>query len=217
MKLKRIIAAALSLMILGGCNGATPSATDENGSEPPAAAEPAKGEIRDISSMELIGELTAGWNLGNTLDATGKTLSSETAWGNPTTTKEMFDKVKEAGFDLIRIPVTWEGHMDSENNIDPEWMERVKTVVDYAIDDDTYVIINLHHEEWNNPFYDNKDAACAKIKSVWAQIAECFKDYDEHLIFEGQNEPRQKRHAQRMGRRHRRGLGRGKRNQCGVC
>ena len=204
MKIKRLFTAALCVCLLatGSCGNEnnTPDSSDVSDS---AAAEEAPtvtsgapasvvdGEIRDISSMELIGELTAGWNLGNTLDTgSGQGLSSETAWGNPVTTKEMMDTVKEAGFDIIRIPVTWKNHLDGEDNIDPVWLDRVQEIVDFTIDEDTYVIINLHHEDWNYPFYDNKDAAVTKMKKVWSQIAERFKDYDEHLIFEGQNEPR---------------------------
>lgn len=199
MKTKRLFAALLcgAILISSSCgtNDTTPEISEPVVTEPivssNAPASVVDGEIRDISSVELISELTAGWNLGNTLDATGGTgVSSETSWGNPVTTKEMMDTVKSAGFDIVRIPVTWGGHLDSENNIDPAWMDRVQQVVDYTIDEDTYVIINLHHEDWNYPFYDNQEAATAKMKAVWGQIAERFKDYDEHLIFEGQNEPR---------------------------
>lgn len=201
MKTKRIFSALLcsAILITSSCGTKEmPDNTTESAETTPSAvisgapASVVDGEIRDISSMELISELTAGWNLGNTLDATGRTdITSETSWGNPLTTKEMMDTVKAAGFDIVRIPVTWGGHLDADNNIDPAWMDRVQQVVDYTIDEDTYVIINLHHEDWNYPFYDNKDAAVSKIKAVWSQIAERFKDYDEHLIFEGQNEPRQ--------------------------
>lgn len=204
MKLKKIIAcilcAGLLTVSLSACDTeADTENTDDTTAQTEAAAEETgastavSGEIRDISSMELISELVAGWNLGNTLDATGGTgLTSETSWGNPYTTKEMLDAVKAKGFNLIRIPVTWAKHLDSEDNIDPEWMDRVQEVVNYAIDENTYVIINLHHEEWNNTFIEKKDETVEKIKTVWAQIAERFKDYDEHLIFEGQNEPRKK-------------------------
>lgn len=198
MKLKRFFAAAMAALMLSGCNGNAAedivTETQAVSAEPViyAADESVLGEIRDFSSMELIGELVAGWNLGNTLDATGTGLESETAWGNPKTTKEMLDTIKAAGFNLIRIPVTWTGHLDAEDNIDPEWMARVTEVVNYAIDDNTYVIINLHHEDWNYAFGDNKEKAVTKIKKIWSQIAENFKDYDEHLIFEGQNEPRMK-------------------------
>ena len=201
MKLKKIIACLLCAGMLSSCTGNTPDATTTTAAEttPAVTTQPENtntaisGEIRDISSMELISELTAGWNLGNTLDATGGSgLSSETSWGNPETTKEMMDTVKAAGFNIIRIPTTWARHLDDENNIDPEWMDRVQEIVDFTIDENTYVIINLHHEEWNNTFIEKKDATVEKMKKVWSQIAERFKDYDEHLIFEGQNEPRKK-------------------------
>ncbi|MBQ8614164.1 MAG: glycoside hydrolase family 5 protein [Ruminiclostridium sp.] len=205
MKAKRIFAALLcgAMLMTSSCSADTNTDTTTDATDAPvsdsvssegasdALASVVDGEIRDITSMELISELTAGWNLGNTLDATGGMgVTSETSWGNPTTTKEMMDTVKEAGFDIIRIPVTWTGHLGAEDNIDPEWMDRVQEVVDYTIDEETYVILNLHHEEWNYPFYDNEEAAVAKMKKIWGQIAERFKDYDEHLIFEGQNEPR---------------------------
>lgn len=149
--------------------------------------------IRDISSTELVKEMNIGWNLGNTLDATGGfMLSSEINWGNPKTKKEMIDMVKEAGFNVIRLPITWQNHMGPapEYVLHSNWMDRVQEVVDYAIDNDMYVIINLHHEEWHFPSYDNLETAKTQLLAVWSQIAERFKDYDEHLIFESMNEPR---------------------------
>jgi len=151
--------------------------------------------IRDIPSMELIKEFSIGWNLGNTLDATGSSyLSSETSWGNPYTEKEVFDTVKEAGFNIVRIPVSWGKHLGPEPDykIQEEWLDRVNEVVDYGIDNGLYVILNMHHEEWHFPSYENFEKANTILTSVWAQIAERFKYYDEHLIFEGMNEPRMK-------------------------
>lgn len=152
--------------------------------------------IKDISSEELVKELKIGWNLGNTFDATGggALLSTEMSWGNPATKEEMFIKVKEAGFNIIRIPVSWGNHLGPEPDytIHTVWLDRINEVVDYAIDNDMYVILNMHHEEWHFPSYDNLEQADTILTKVWAQIAEQFKDYDEHLIFEGMNEPRMK-------------------------
>jgi len=151
--------------------------------------------IRDIPSIELVKEFRIGWNLGNTLDATGgMLLNTEMSWGNPKTKKEVFDAVKEAGFDIVRIPVTWGKHMGPEPDykIDDMWLDRVQEVVDYAFNNGLYVILNMHHEEWHFPSYDNFDKANAILTSLWSQIAERFKNYDEHLIFEGMNEPRMK-------------------------
>lgn len=71
-------------------------------------------------------------------------------------------------------------------------MSRVQQIVDYAYDLDMYVILNMHHEEWYQPYADKEEEISAKLSSCWTQIAENFKDYDQHLIFEGMNEPRWK-------------------------
>ncbi|MBQ9385080.1 MAG: cellulase family glycosylhydrolase, partial [Ruminiclostridium sp.] len=106
--------------------------------------------MRDIDVHELVGEMKTGWNLGNTLDS----LGGETAWGNPKTTHGMIDTVAAAGFNVIRIPTTWGEKMDTENGytISDEWIDRVHEIVDYAFDNDMYVILNTHHETtWIKP------------------------------------------------------------------
>jgi len=152
-------------------------------------------EIRDIPSTELVKEIKIGWNLGNTMDATGgQGVSSEISWGNPVTSKEMIDSIKTAGFNILRIPTTWEKHLGPAPDyiIDEKWLSRVQEITDYAIDNGMFVIINMHHEEWYLPFYDNADKATDMLTKVWKQVADRFENYDEHLIFEGLNEPRQK-------------------------
>ncbi len=151
--------------------------------------------IRNISSTELVKEIRIGWNLGNTLDATGGFgLSSETSWGNPKTNKAMIDKIKAGGFNALRVPTTWEKHLGPAPDyiIDPAWLNRVVEVVDYGINNRMFVILNLHHEEWHFPSFANEAAATRILTKVWTQIGKRFKNYDEHLIFEGLNEPRQK-------------------------
>ncbi|MCM1579265.1 MAG: glycoside hydrolase family 5 protein, partial [Ruminococcus sp.] len=118
----------------------------------------------------------------------------ETAWGQPVTTKRLIDSVKAQGFNVLRLPVTWEGKFGEapDYTINEDWLARVKEVVDYAFANDMFVILNAHHEEWNNPDKDNEAAADEILRALWAQIAEYFKDYNEKLIFEGMNEPRLK-------------------------
>lgn len=144
------------------------------------------------SASEIVKNINVGWNLGNSLDAhkTGND-DSETGWGNPRTTKEIIDAVKNAGFNTIRIPVTWYEHMQSDK-INKEWLDRVQQVVDYAIADNMYVIINVHHDgmEWLNPTYDQQDSDSALLISIWKQISQRFASYNDHLLFEGLNEPR---------------------------
>ena len=150
-------------------------------------------------ALNFVKKIKVGINIGNTLDATDADLprdaepsSFETAWFNPVITEELVDAMLKSGFNLIRIPVSWTNHMGPEPDylIEKSWMDRVQEVVDYVYKRNAYIILNLHHEDWNYPYYDNCEAACRKMKAVWTQICERFADYDEHLIFEAQNEPR---------------------------
>lgn len=191
---KKILAAVCAgaiAMSLAGCkNGGETDSSDET------AMTEESGVISDeidtaMTSLEFTAGIKVGWNLGNTLAATGtKDISSEKSWGNPQTTEEMMIAVKEAGFNAVRIPTSWGNHMDENHNIAEDWMARVKQVVDYAYNNDLYVILNMHHEDWNYPYEDNKEAASDIMSSAWTQISEVFKGYDERLIFEGMNEPR---------------------------
>lgn len=169
-----------------------PAATAESPSVPSNNSSSSyKKAIADISAMDLYKKMTVGWNLGNSLDATGSGLSSETAWGNPKITKELINAVKAAGFDTIRIPVTWMGHFDKTTYaIDEAWLKRVDEVINYALSNDMYVIINIHHDgsDWLTPTPDNEAEMINKFNVIWYQIATYFKDYDEHLLFAGMNE-----------------------------
>ena len=148
-------------------------------------------------------KMGVGWNLGNTLDANDATKTwtttaeHETCWGQPVTKRELITMMKEAGFGAIRVPVTWYQEMDSEGKIKDAWMKRVKEVVDYVIGEGMYCILNVHHDtgadggtfkSWIKADEDNYTQNKAKFEYIWKQIGETFKDYDEHLLFEGYNE-----------------------------
>lgn len=146
------------------------------------------------SSAEIVDDIKVGWNLGNSLECYNtdkKGLATETAWGNPKTTEALIKSVKDAGFNAIRVPVTWGEHMDGDT-IQTEWLDRVKEVVDYIYDNDMYVIINMHHDDyiWFNPTESEYAGDSAKFKKIWEQVAAYFADYGDRLIFEGMNEAR---------------------------
>ena len=157
------------------------------------------------NSAEIVAEMEFGWNLGNTLDAfvdgQGGT-ESETSWGQPKTTAEMFTALKKAGFKTVRIPITWHNHLVGDDyTIDSAWMARVKEVVDMAYGEGLYVIINIHHDTAKSadvaygqgyyPAESAKDESIKFITRVWEQVSAAFNNsYDEHLIFEVLNEPR---------------------------
>ncbi len=203
MSIKRITAGVLAVIMCIGCMTACGKKTDSKDSgkggdkESTESAAPAKKErnmeIRDISSWELVKEMSVGWNLGNTFDATGDYgLGNETAWQPNSTTEDMIKLLHDTGFDVFRLPVTWDSHMDENYNVDPEWMARVREVVDWGIDNGMFVILNTHHEEWYFPSEKDKEQDIEQLTALWKQIAEEFKGYDEHLIFEGLNEPRKR-------------------------
>lgn len=170
------------------------------------------GKMRNITSQQLVEDMTFCWNLGNTLDVCqadrdgdGKINEhveagekvDETLWGNPKATKELFTSLKKNGVNAVRIPVTWRDHMDSNGNIDREWMDRVQQVVDYAYSQGMYVIINVHHDGGGDPKFgawiieesqNDYNTFLKKYKNVWKQIAERFKNYSDYLIFESMNE-----------------------------
>ena len=138
-------------------------------------------------AKELMKKMYLGWNLGNTLDAP----PGETAWHNPKTTPEMIKKIHELGFETVRIPVSWHRHVDENDNIDPEFMERVNEVVDYVYGEGMYAILNIHHDDIRfQPTLEGHESGNAYIRRIWEQVAERFKDYGECLIFEAINEPR---------------------------
>lgn len=156
----------------------------------------------ELSAAELIAEMGTGWNLGNTMDAHNNYAVNETAWQTVKTTKTLIKKVHDLGFNNIRIPVTW-GNMindDEDYSIDEIWMSRVQDIVDYAISENMYVTLNIHHDGAYNGdnsehgwlSLDGSEEDYAKVKEkfagVWNSISERFKNYDEHLIFESLNE-----------------------------
>ena len=160
-----------------------------------------------MQSSKLIDAMGFGWNLGNSLDAhisgSNEGLDSETSWGNPKTSESMINALVSKGFKTIRIPVTWHNHLiDQQYTIDPDWMNRVKTVVDMCIDKGLFVILNIHHDQadygvsYGEGYYPRENQKTESEKfllNVWSQIALAFNNgYDHHLIFEALNEPRLK-------------------------
>lgn len=186
----RVASALVIVSMLTAC-GSTSSGTTADTTAEEQETTASTLEIAD-NSVDFAYSLKMGWNLGNTLDANGaKDLTSETSWGQPTTTKELINFVKESGFTSIRIPVSWGNHTDADYNIDAAWMSRVTEVVDWALDSGMYVIINSHHDcDYYYPTEENFENASKFISTVWSQIADNFKDYDERLVFESMNEPR---------------------------
>lgn len=156
------------------------------------------------TAAQIAAEMGVGWNLGNTLEAGDKAnsftnkggLAAETSWQGTQTTQQVIDYVKSLGFKSVRIPCAWVmGHISdvADYTIDPAWMARVKQVTDFCIKAGLYVVVNQH---WDGGWLENNIAADSLkernkevLRKVWTQIATTFRDYDEHLLLAGLNEP----------------------------
>lgn len=152
-------------------------------------------DLSNMSASDFTAAMAIGWNLGNTLDATGgdgiDPISQETSWGCPEVTKELIQTVADHGFTTIRIPVTWYKFMDEDYVIDSKFMSRVQQIVDWSLEAGLFVIINTHHEsEWLIPNDENYENVSKQLCTMWTQIGTHFADYDERLVFEGMNEPK---------------------------
>ena len=208
--MKKIIHLILSVLLvvsmLAGCEFLTNPSDPTNPTEDPDAA------IReymnaDMTALEAVHEMGNGTNLGNTMEACDTNVGSiysynpgyyETLWGQPVTTKEMIQGMKDAGFDTLRIPVAWMTNATNlattgDYTIAPEYLDRVEEIVQWAIEADMYVIINDH---WDGGWYGmfgsetkaTRDLAMEAYIGMWTQISKRFEKYDYHLVFEGANE-----------------------------
>ena len=166
-----------------------------------ALALPTEAAASIESAEKAVKAINAGWNLGNCLDSCGewiglytdgKPSSYETAWGNPVASKKLITTVKKAGFNAVRVPVTWAEHIDDNGNIDKEWLDRVYEVVDYVLSQDMYCILNVHHDAgsdgWLEASADCYKKNSKKFAALWKNIAVRFKNCGGKLIFEGFNE-----------------------------
>lgn len=153
--------------------------------------------FEDLNQSQIVEAMGPGWNLGNQLESVTDNVPEETNWGNPVITEKLIQSVKAAGFKSIRIPVSYFAKIDDDKDytIDSKWLDRVQEVVDYCIKNDLYAVINIHGDGYNT--IDGGWLLCNgknqteiknKYQKVWKQIAERFKNYDEHLLFESMNE-----------------------------
>lgn len=198
MRSKSLAWLMAGIMLL--CSTSTLAAA-EGGVKVPEIGYITQYEIPDNEAMAFVKNMTVGWNLGNTFDAhdesfKGNDLKMETRWVGVKTTPEAIKAVHDAGFQTLRLPVSWHNHVSGEEfHINPAWLDRVQEVADEALDLGMYVILNTHHDVGEKYYYPNSANAEISekyIRSIWQQVAQRFADYDDRLIFESMNEPRLK-------------------------
>lgn len=196
-----VLVMGASLAACGDKNGGTETTPTPGAASPTGEADPApSGEDAawdNLNADEIVEAMGPGWNVGNQLEASTNGTPSEIAWTGTVITPKLIQAVSDSGFKSVRIPVSYLSKIDDANGytIDEDWLDRVREVVDYCIAEDLYVIINVHGDGydtvtggWLLPDAADQEPILEKYAAVWKQIAEKFKDYDEHVIFESMNE-----------------------------
>ena len=193
--MRKFISRAAALLLAGVMTAAVAGCGKNSDSE---AKDTAK-KWTELDQTQITEAMGLGWNLGNQLEASSGGLPSETCWGNPEITKELIDTIKAQGFKTVRIPVSYLDMIGDgpDYKIDTDWLDRVQEVVDYVVNNDMFAIVDMHGDGYYT--VDHSWLLCAedddkqteikdKYGKVWTQIADRFKDYDQHLIFESMNE-----------------------------
>jgi aryl-phospho-beta-D-glucosidase BglC (GH1 family) len=215
MARREVLVSTMALAVTGCGGGGSPTPTPAPAPAPPPAPAPtpapsglypsyntnplpADATGMASTAVAMAGRIKLGINIGNTLEAFNNTgiphaTSQEGWWGNPAITQALVDTYKAQGFDAIRLPCSWDQYANQATaKISDSWLNRVKDVVQYCINANMPVLLNIHWDGgWleNNVTADKKDAVIAKQKAFWEQIATHLRDFDERLMFASANEP----------------------------
>lgn len=207
MKIKKLSALFIVgafLLSLTGCAAEQPVQPTDNSipqNQETVFSEPVPTEPSpwDMTTMEIVRDMGIGINLGNTFDAFGDWVdkwgdgsveSYVTCWGSPVITQEMIQGYADEGFGVLRIPVHWFNLMGDDYTISADYLAAVKQVVQWALDAEMYVIVNIHHDEDGlfAGFPTNREASLSAYVKIWSQLAEAFRDYDHRVVLESLNE-----------------------------
>jgi endoglucanase len=144
---------------------------------------PSAGKGKDASYYNRL--LGRGINLGNALEA-----PKEGGWGL-TIEADYFKRIKEAGFQSVRVPIRWSAHAGAEApyTIDDAFFQRIDWVIDQALSRGLAIVINVHHYD---ELLKDPDKHRERFLSLWKQIAGRYRQRPEQLYFEILNEPHSK-------------------------
>lgn len=124
-------------------------------------------------------------NLGSALEA-----YYEGEWGYTIRRRDII-RLKEAGFDTVRLPIRWSAHAaeTAPYTIDPAFQARVDEIVGWAEEMGLNIIINVHHYDELN---EDPDRHEPRLEAIWDQLATHYAGAPSSVIFETLNEPHTK-------------------------
>ena len=201
MEIKTAVAAVLAAasLVISSCGTNSNTAKNDNNNtsaaEQTTAAQETStgGEMRDMTTKEIVKDMGLGINLGNTFEScgiSGTVVSSfETGWGSPRITQELIQGYANAGFGVLRVPVAWSNMMAEDYTISEEYLARVNEVIGWAMDSGMYVILNEHWDGgWFEKFATETDECMKKYSRIWEQLCDYYGSYGDKLMFESLNE-----------------------------
>ncbi len=197
--MKKLLSAALAALLLSGLPACSPD-DPAGGTEPPETELSGKAAQCE-TAWEFMENFRVGWNLGlamswytagedplAALEPAERVAAAQTMWGSPPATQEMIDAVRDRGFNLIRVQVSYLNHMDGEGNVDPLWLDRVVEIVDYCMNAGVYCLLTSTGAGWMTAERDTFPEQSAVYRRMWEQIAARFTDHGSLLLFEAVNE-----------------------------
>jgi endoglucanase len=116
-------------------------------------------------------------------------LGYDPIWSDPTKARFRLDhlaRIKQGGFDTVRVNLQAFEHMDAEHRIDPAWLATLDKVVAAALAQKLTVILDEHNHSYCG---EKADACKPRLMAFWRQISQRYKDADDAVVFEILNEP----------------------------
>lgn len=136
-------------------------------------------------------------NLSNALEG-----PSEGEWGYTVRMSDI-DKIADAGFDTVRLPVRWSAYAGRSGpyKLDKDMLARTDEIIDHALAKGLNVILTVHHyyEIHRQPARHER-----RLEGIWKQLAAHYAGYPDSLIFEVLNEPHAKMTVERTDALNRR-------------
>ena len=140
------------------------------------------------TAIQLVNDMGIGYNLGNTYNccniAEGKYSENEEIklLGAILPTKNILKEIKKNGFKTVRFQVLYSNYIFNNENINSEWIYKIKELIKLIYQLDLYLILSINHTNqfWNSEKKNSKD----KYINFWTKIANELIKYDEHLVLE---------------------------------
>lgn len=180
----------LSTVILSACSSLDTNQQENRSSgsalvNDSTTSNQAQETLSSVQETEDYNQVTAsmrGINIGNALEA-----PSPGDWG-VTIKEEYFQAIEAAGFNTVRIPVRFSGYTgaDPDYLIQNEIFDIVDNVIQWALENELTVILDLHHFE---EFIQDPEAEQDRFLAIWEQISAHYKDMPPEVYFELLNEP----------------------------